>query len=122
MLIAHQRIAFGGQHGTGTRIALLLVALLPVWIFWSLTPVLLVQHGGWGWRDLLRAGLAGAVIDGVILGAVRLFFPIVLQGWTGFGPMGVAMTLMTWCGVLATGWVVIACAGAIVYERRAPAR
>jgi hypothetical protein len=35
--------------------------------------------------------------------------------------MGVAMTLMTWCGVVATCWVVIACVGAIVWERNAPA-
>ena len=43
------------------------------------------------------------------------------RGWTGFGPIGVAMTLMTWCGFLAIGWVAIACAGAILWERNAPA-
>jgi uncharacterized BrkB/YihY/UPF0761 family membrane protein len=118
-MIAHQRIGFAGQPGAGIRAVLLVVGFLPVWIFWSLTPVLLVRHGGWGWRDLLRAGLAGAVIDGIILAAIRLAFPSVLEAWTGFGPMGVAMTLMTWCGVLATGWVVIACAGAVVWERHA---
>jgi hypothetical protein len=35
--------------------------------------------------------------------------------------MGVAMTLMTWCGVIATGWVVIACTSAIIWERIIPA-
>ena len=102
--------------------ALLTVALVPVWIFWSLTPVLLLRRGGRGWRNLLRAGFAGVVIDGILLATViRVCFPIMLQGWTGFGPMGVAMILMTWCGVLATGWVATACAGAILWERHAPA-
>jgi hypothetical protein len=83
-------------------------ALIPVWIFWALTPVLLVRDGGRRWRDLLIAGLAGVVIDGIVLAAlIRVGFPILLEGWTGFGPIGVAMTLMAWCGVLAIGWVVM---------------
>jgi hypothetical protein len=49
-------------------------------------------------------------------------FPMLLKGWSGFGPMGVAMTLMTWSGVLATGWVVIPCVGAILWGRNAPAQ
>jgi len=114
---AHQRIAFGGQHGTGMRAALMAVALVPVWMFWALTPVLLVRGGVRGWRTLLLAGLAGVAIDGIVLPAViRIGFPILLQGWTGFGPIGVAMTLMTWCGVLAIGWVAIACTGAVLSE------
>ena len=32
------------------------------------------------------------------------------------------MTLMTWCGVLGVGWVVIACTSAIVWERTAAAQ
>jgi hypothetical protein len=43
-----------------------------------------------------------------------------LIGWTGFGPIGVAMALMTWCGVIAIGWVVTACVGAVLWERTAP--
>ena len=69
----------------------------------------------------MRAGFSGVVIDGILLATVvRVGFPILLQGWTGFGPIGVAMTLMTWCGFLAIGWVAIACAGAILWERNAP--
>ena len=121
-IAARDRIGVAFQHVDGVRAALLTVALVPVWIFWSLTPVLLVRHGGRGWRDLLRAGCAGVVIDGIVLATVvRLGFPMLLKGWTGFGPMGVAMTLMTWCGLLATGWVTIACTGAILWERNAPA-
>jgi len=66
------------------------------------------------------AGLAGAVIEGVILpAAARIAFPLLLSGWTGFGPIGVAMTLMTWCGVVGVAWVVAACAGAVFWERHA---
>jgi hypothetical protein len=58
---------------------------VPVWIFWSLTPVLLVSDGGRGLRCLALAGLAGAVIDGTILPlAARILFPSLLAvgaGW-----------------------------------------
>src|SRR5215470_7331809 len=80
------------------------------------------RDAGRGWKYHLLVGFAGVVIDGIVITAVvRVGFPILLQGWTGFGPMGVAMTLMTWRGVIATGWVVIACTSAIIWERIAPA-
>ena len=121
-MFAHERISFGGQHGAGVRAALLVVGLVPLWIFWSLTPVLLVRDGGREWRHVLLAGFAGVVVQGIVLsGVIRVGFPMVLEGWAGFGPIGVAMTLMTWCGVLAFGWVVIACASAVIWERNAPA-
>ena len=60
-----------------------------------------------------------AHIDGVVLRiAGKIFFPLLLSGWEGFGPIGVAMTLMTWSAVVGTGWVVCACAGAIIVERQ----
>jgi hypothetical protein len=118
IMAAHERIGFAGKHDAGVRASLLVLSLLPVWIFWSLTPMLLVRDGGRGWKYYLLAGFAGVVIDGIVITAVvRVGFPILLRGWTGFGPMGVAMTLMTWCGVIATGWVVIACTTAIIWER-----
>ena len=98
-----------------------MAALVPVWIFWSLTPVLLVRNGGRGLRYLALAGLAGVVIDGTILPvAARIFFPPLLSGWNGLGPIGVAMALMTWCGLIGIGWVVTACVGAVLWERTAP--
>jgi len=121
MIGLRERIAFGGEHTGLMRALLFVVALVPVWIFWSLTPVLLVRDGGRGWRYLVLAGLAGVVIDGTTIPlAARIVFPPLLNGWNGFGPIGVAMTLMTWCGVIGVGWVVTACAGAVLWERTAP--
>jgi hypothetical protein len=114
-------IALGGDHTTAIRPLLFTAALLPVWIFWSLTPLLLVRDGGRGLRYLALAGLAGVMIDGTILPlAARILFPPLLRGWNGLGPIGVAMALMTWCGVIGLGWVLTACVGAVLWERTAP--
>ena len=121
MIALRERIAFGAEHTGAMRALLFVVALAPVWIFWSLTPVLLVRDGGRGLRYLALAGLAGVVIDGTIIPlAARIVFPPLLSGWNGFGPIGVAMALMTWCGVIGIGWVVTACVGAVLWERTAP--
>jgi len=62
-------------------------------------------------------------IDGTILPlAARMFFPPLLSGWDEFGPIGVAMALLTWCGVVGTGWVVTARVGAVLWERAAPSK
>ncbi len=111
-------------YASWTRLPLwlgILVSLIPAWIFWSLTPVILVRDGGRGFKFLMMAGLAGALIDGLIIPVVaRLVFPSLLQGFLAFGPIGVAMALLTWCAAIAGGWVVTACASAIWWERRAP--
>ena len=100
-----------------------MASLAPVWIFWSVTPVLLVRGGGRGRMYLVLAGLAGVAIDGTILPlAARMFFPPLLSGWDEFGPIGVAMALLTWCGVIGTGWFVTACVGALLWERAAPSK
>ena len=105
-------------HG---RLPLFVVSLIPTWVFWSLTPVLLVKDGGRGRKFLILAGLTGVVIDGVILvPAGRIVFPILLDGWAPFGPIGVSMTMMTWAGMVGIAWVITACAGALVWERNAP--
>jgi hypothetical protein len=122
VLAVTERLTFAAQHAGPTRVALWIVGLVPIWIFWSLSPVLLVRDGARGFKYLGLAGLAGVVIDGIGLRlAARIVFPSLLEGWTGFGPIGVAMTLMTWCGVMGIVWVVVACAGAVIWERNAPA-
>ena len=121
MLVLRESLAFGPDYGNGTQWVMILVSLIPVWAFWSLTPVILVRDGGHGFRYLALAGLAGVVIDGVIVPIVgRLIFPKVIDAWTEFGPIGVAMALMTWCAVLGTAWVITACVGAVMWERTAP--
>jgi hypothetical protein len=122
MMVVRERVGFAGNHEAGIRILFLIASVLPVWLFWSLSPVLLVRDGGRAFKALMFAGLAGVIIDGVTLPIVsKMAFPALLKGWTGFGPIGVALTLMTWCGVLGIGWVVTACTGAVIWERRAPA-
>ena len=121
MIALRERITFAGDQTASIRVLLFVAALVPVWIFWSLTPVLLVRDGGRGRTYLLLAGLAGVVIGGTILPlAARVFFPPLLSGWDGFGPIGVAMALIMWCGVIGIGWVVTACTGAVLWERKAP--
>ncbi len=121
-MIARQEISLAGQNGSGVHLLVLVGALVCVWLFWSLSPILLVRDGSRSFRALMIAGTAGVVIDGIVLHiAGRVAIPILLQGWTGFGPIGVAMTLMTWCGVLGIGWVLTACSGAVFWERFSPA-
>ena len=119
-IYAGQRIARFGS-GNLARTGTFLLSTTPSLFFWALTPVILVRNGGKGWRYLVEVGLVGLVVDSLALRLVgRVVFPILLSGWTGFGPIGVAMALMTWCGVIGVSWVVTACVGAVLWERRAP--
>lgn len=121
MLVLRERTAYGADYTGATQVLMFVIALIPVWVFWSLTPVVLVRDGGHGPKYLALAGLAGVVIDGIIIPvAGRLIFPGVIDAWANFGPIGVAMAIMTWCGVLGTGWVITACVGAVLWERTAP--
>jgi hypothetical protein len=98
--------------------ALVVAALAVSIVFWGITPVLLVPSVRFRLRTVVLAGLVGAVVNFLVLRiAARIAFPLLLSGWDGFGPIGVAMTLMTWCGVLGVTWVVSACAGAVFVER-----
>jgi uncharacterized BrkB/YihY/UPF0761 family membrane protein len=75
-----------------TAVARFVVGLLPIFVLWSLTPVVLLRDGSAGWRFLVRAGLAGVLIDGIVLRFVgRLVFPTLVEGWVDFGSIGVAM-------------------------------
>ena len=121
MVAGRERIAFGSNHIGVPRPLVYLLAQIPVWIFWSLTPVLLVRNGWRGLAYVTLAGLAGVLIDGLAIPlSGRIVFPSLLEGWTGFGPIGVAMALLTWSGVIGVGWVLTACVGAVLWERNAP--
>lgn len=96
------------------RPALYVVAILASALFWGVTPVLLVPGVRLTIRQFTASGLVGALINVVVMRiAVRVVFPLLLSGWEGFGPIGVALTMMTWSGVLGVVWVVVACAGAV---------
>jgi len=98
-----------------------LLGLAPSFLLWFLTPPILVRNGTYGWRHLVWCGLAGVVLDAMLIRLVtRILIPALLGGWEGFGPIGAAMTLMTWCTVLAALWVITACLGAVLWERTAP--
>ena len=117
MVAVREFVAFGGDHSGPVRVLLFAVGLVPAWIFWAMTPLLVVRDGGRGARYLARAGLAGVVIDGIVIALVaRLVFPIILRSWEEFGPMGVAMTLLIWAEVIGTGWVLTACISAVLWE------
>jgi hypothetical protein len=121
VLVVRERIAFGLSTRPGPQVGLFVVSLIPVWLFWTVTPAILVRDGSRGKKFLAEAGLAGLLIDGVILAlGTRIVFPSLLSGWTLFGPIGVAMAVMTWCGVLGFGWVITACFSAVLWERAAP--
>ena len=98
------------------------LALAPAFILWSATPAMLVRNGASGWKNLMWCGLAGVVLDALLIRLItRVLLPMLLSGWEGFGPIGAAMTLMTWCTVVAALWVITACLGAVLWERTAPA-
>ena len=98
-----------------------LLGLLPAFVLWSATPAILVRDGANGWKHLMWCGLAGVVLDTILIRVItRVLLPMLLSGWEGFGPIGAAMTLMTWCTVVAALWVVTACLGAVLWERNAP--
>ena len=121
MIALRERITFAWNQTGAIQVLLFVAALVPVWVFWSLTPVLLVRNGGRGRTYLALAGLAGVLIDGAVLPlAARILFPQLLSGWDGFGTIGVAMALITWCMVIGTGWVMTARMGAVLWERTAP--
>jgi len=109
-----------------TEILRNIVALIPPFLLWSITPVILVRDDFHSfsrttWKYLWWCGLAGVVLDtvGVRL-LIRFLIPALLGGWVPFGPIGVAMALMTLCTFAAVLWVITACMSAVLWERRAP--
>ena len=115
-------LAIASVHLPGVpRMVFHALALIPTFILWSATPAVLVRSGANGWKHLMWCGLAGVVLDMLLIrGITRVLLPMLLGGWEGFGPIGAAMALMTWCTVVAALWVITACLGAVLWERSAP--
>ena len=120
-LITRELILIAIANHSAWQPGLYVAALVPDYLFWTLTPVILVREGSRGRRFLAEAGLAGMVIDGVIVStATNFVFPHLLTGWISFGPIGVAMAAMSWCLVVGYSWAGIACFSAVLWERAAP--
>jgi uncharacterized BrkB/YihY/UPF0761 family membrane protein len=112
-----------GKFGTdGPRWIFVTIGAIPSLVLWSVSPLILVRNGSNGWRHLAWCGLVGVVLD-TFGGRVVLkwIFPKLLNGWVSFGPIGVAMALMTTATIIAALWVVTAVLGAVLWERNAPA-
>ncbi len=115
-----------GHPDTFTEIVLNAVGLLPSFLLWSVTPVILVRDefhsfNRGSWKYLMWCGLAGVILDAVgVRMLIRFLIPALLGGWVPFGPIGVAMALMTFCTGAAALWVITACLSAVFWERRAP--
>ncbi len=119
--VATVAIGTAGIHGV-PRMVFNLLSLLPSFVLWFATPAILVRDGATAWKHLAWCGIAGVVLDAVLIRFItRLLLPALLSGWEGFGPIGAAMTLLTWCTVVAALWVITACLGAVLWERTAPA-
>ncbi len=92
--------------------------LLPLIVLWAASHPILVPDAGWDLAAMTVVGLSGAVLNGLVLRLTEVAaFPSLMSWWTGFGPLGVAMTLLTWSLVQGVGWVLTACLGAVLVER-----
>ncbi len=115
-----------GHPGTFWDVVANILGLLPSFILWSVTPAILVRDdfhsfSRSSWPYLMWCGLAGVVLDTVgVRMLIRFLIPALLHGWVDFGPIGVAMALMTFCTVVAALWVVTACVSAVLWEHRTP--
>jgi uncharacterized BrkB/YihY/UPF0761 family membrane protein len=104
-----------------TRVLFILLAAIPSFILWSVSPLILIRNGTNGWRHMAWCGLVGVILDS--FGArivMKWLFPSLLDGWVSFGPIGAAMAIMTTTTVVAALWVVSAVLGAVLWERNAP--
>jgi hypothetical protein len=115
LLINHRLALFDGP--VVVRLLLVPVAFAVSALFWGSSPMLLVRGAPRTRRAVLVAGVTGAVVMLLMRTLViKIVFPLLLSGWDGFGPIGVAFTIMTWCGVNGIAWVAIACMGAAFTE------
>jgi uncharacterized BrkB/YihY/UPF0761 family membrane protein len=115
-----------GNPATFVEVVRNIVGLVPSFLLWSVTPVILVRDEFHSfnrktWPYLMWCGLAGVALDAVgVRLLIRFLIPALLGGWVPFGPIGVAMALMTLCTFAAALWVLSACLSAVLWERRTP--
>jgi len=94
------------------------VALGLLLLMWMATPHLLLGKNLGGWRGLLPTALAGTIFTVAFRIAGSLIMPHWLASWAlPFGAVGVTLGFLTWVGLMMTGWVAVACFGAVYWER-----
>ncbi|HOT81169.1 MAG TPA: hypothetical protein PKY13_14335 [Microthrixaceae bacterium] len=107
------------RHGRPLYLAVIPVILVMNYLFWLITPRLLLD------KDLDPPDLRPGAIMGMIASTVlwRLSAEV-LPGWfdwyaRGFGGVGVALAMLSWTYVVAIVWVVIVVASSAYWERTA---
>ncbi|MEI2653305.1 MAG: hypothetical protein V9G12_14370 [Microthrixaceae bacterium] len=107
------------RHGRPLYLAVIPVILVMNYLFWLITPRLLLD------KELDPPDLRPGAIMGMIASTVlwRLS-AVVLPGWfdwyaRGFGGVGVALAMLSWTYVVAIVWVVIVVASSAYWERTA---
>ena len=54
MLAINDEVTFGSDHSTSVTLPLICATFVPTWVFWTLTPALLVRDGARGVRFLAK--------------------------------------------------------------------
>jgi membrane protein len=95
------------------------IGITMTFCFYLVTPRV-VLHLPFRWRDLVP----GAIICTVVAAALNVASTFVLASWfqwygSAYGSFGVALALMSWIGIVAIFWMLIASAQGVYWERRA---
>lgn len=89
------------------------------WYFWLLTPRLMLDRK-LDREDLVPGAWMGAITS-TLLWVVSVF---ILKNWfdwygRGFGGIGIALAIISWCQIVAMVWVTTICGAAVWWERTA---
>ena len=110
---------FPSKHGAIGYLVTVPVVLLMNFLFWLITPRLLLDKE-LDWDDLKPGAVMGMIASTVLWGMSLAILP----GWfdwygRGFGSIGIALAMLAWTYVVAVVWVVIVTASAAYWERTA---
>ena len=89
------------------------------WYFWLFTPRLMLNRH-LDREDLVPGAWMGAIAS-TVLWIVSVF---ILKSWfdwygRGFGGIGIALAMVSWCQIVAMVWVAIICGSGVWWERTA---